>query len=86
MLPHIRSGAVVEISPYAFGEGGAPVPKDIVLCRVSGNQYLHFIEAMRGPANKRQYQIANARGRVNGWIGRNNIFGKVVKIDGKERR
>jgi hypothetical protein len=25
-------------------------------------------------------------GRVNGWIGSNNIFGKVVKVDGKEQK
>lgn len=50
---------------------------DIVLCKVGGNQYLHLIKAIQG----QRYQIGNNRGGINGWIGKNSIFGKLVKVE-----
>lgn len=50
---------------------------DIVLCKVGGNQYLHLIKAVQG----QRYQIGNNRGGINGWIGKNSIFGKLVKVE-----
>jgi hypothetical protein len=35
---------------------------DIVLCRVSGNQYLHLVKAIQGE----RFQIGNKRGGING--------------------
>jgi hypothetical protein len=49
---------------------------DIVLCKVNGNEYLHLIKAVQG----QRFQIGNNRGRINGWIGINSIFGKLVKV------
>lgn len=49
---------------------------DIVLCKVNGFQYLHLIKAVQGE----RFQIGNNRGRVNGWIGRNAIYGKCIRI------
>ena len=49
---------------------------DIVFCKVNGHYYLHKILAI----NNNKYQIGNNHGHVNGWIDRNNIFGKVIKI------
>ena len=49
---------------------------DIVFCRVSGRYVTHLIHAIRG----KQYQIGNNRGYMNGWVTREKIFGKVVKV------
>lgn len=50
---------------------------DIVLCKVNGNQYLHLIKAIQGE----RFQIGNNRGRINGWIGRNCIYGRLTKVE-----
>ena len=42
-----------------------------------GHYYLHKISAIK---NEKTYQISNNHGHVNGWISRNQIFGKVVEI------
>ena len=47
---------------------------DIVLCRVSGNQYLHLIKAIQGE----RFQIGNNRGGINGWVTRRQIFGRLT--------
>jgi SOS-response transcriptional repressor LexA len=54
-------------------------PGDIVLCKVNGREYLHLVKAVRGE----QYQIANNRGHINGWISLHAIFGKCVMVEGK---
>src|SRR5437660_684658 len=50
---------------------------DIVLCKVNGKQYLHLVKAIQG----RRFQIGNNRGRINGWIGENSIYGKCTKVE-----
>lgn len=50
---------------------------DIVLCKVAGKQYLHLIKAIQGA----RFQIGNNKGHVNGWVGRNCIFGNLVKVE-----
>src|ERR1022692_529837 len=50
---------------------------DIVLCKVNGKQYLHLVKAIQG----KRFQIGNNRGRINGWVGENSIFGKCTKIE-----
>jgi hypothetical protein len=50
---------------------------DIVLCKVNGNQYLHLVKARQG----QRFQIGNNRGRINGWVGSNGIYGKCVRIE-----
>lgn len=49
---------------------------DIVLCKVNGREYLHLIKAIQGP----RFKIGNNRGRINGWITANGIFGKCVAV------
>jgi len=51
--------------------------KNIVLCKVKGHHYLHLIHAIK---NDSEYLIGNNRGHMNGWVGRNQIYGKVVEI------
>ena len=50
---------------------------DIVLCKVNGKQYLHLVKAIQG----KRFQIGNNRGRINGWVGENSIFGKCTRIE-----
>jgi hypothetical protein len=50
---------------------------DIVLCKVNGKQYLHLVKAIQG----KRFQIGNNRGRINGWVGENSIFGKGIRIE-----
>lgn len=72
MTPHVKSGqlcTVKKMSNYNVG--------DIVLCKVNGYQYLHFIKAERAG----QFQIGNAHGNINGWTKLSNVFGKLIKIE-----
>lgn len=50
---------------------------DIVLCKVNGKQYLHLIKAIQG----KRFQIGNNRGRINGWVGENSIYGKCTRVE-----
>lgn len=50
---------------------------DIVLCKVNGCEYLHLIKAMQGA----RFQIGNNRGRINGWVTANSIFGKCIAVE-----
>ena len=43
----------------------------------TGHFYLHKISAIK---NGKTYQISNNHGHINGWISRNQIFGKVIEI------
>ena len=60
-----------------------PVPSetlevgDIVLCKVNGREYLHLIKAIQG----NRFQIGNNRGRINGWVAANSVFGKCITIE-----
>jgi hypothetical protein len=50
---------------------------DIVLCKIRGSEYLHFVKAIQGD----RFQIGNNRGLINGWIGANGIFGRLSKTE-----
>jgi hypothetical protein len=50
---------------------------DIVLCKVNGSQYLHLVKAVQG----NRLQIGNNRGRINGWISRDAVYGKCIRIE-----
>lgn len=54
---------------------------DIVLVRVKGNVLLHLIKAID---NHKRFLIGNNRGKINGWAGRNAIYGKVIKVESPE--
>ena len=74
MKGKIESGQLCKIEPIK--DFGKLEKGDIVLCKVRGNEYLHLIKAIQG----KRFQIGNNRGKINGWIGQNSIFGKCVKI------
>jgi hypothetical protein len=50
---------------------------DILLCKVNGAQYLHFVKAIQGP----RFQIGNNRGGINGWISGGSIYGRCVRVE-----
>jgi phage repressor protein C with HTH and peptisase S24 domain len=73
MHPRIRSGQLCTVEP---AEPALLAVGDIVLCVVRGTQYLHFIKAIESG----RYQIGNNRGRINGWISPDAIFGRVTSV------
>lgn len=72
MKPRIESGQLCTVEPANTIEVG-----DVVLCKVKGREYLHLVKAVKGET----YQIANNRGHINGWVGRNAIYGKCTRIE-----
>ena len=73
MSGKIESGQLCTVEPV--GDSALAVG-DIVLCRVSGSQYLHLIKAIQGE----RFQIGNNRGGINGWITRRQIFGRLIAL------
>ena len=74
MEPRIKSGQECVIVPITESLR----VDDVVLCRVKGREYLHKICAI----DRGRYQIGNNKGRINGWIGMNSIFGKLDNQSG----
>lgn len=76
MRPRIQSGQLCTVEPVSTEtelRSG-----DVVLCKVRGAQYLHLIRATRSDGT---YQIGNASGHVNGWVGRSSIYGRLVAVE-----
>ena len=73
MQGRIESGQLCTVAPV---DADAVAVDDIVLCRVRGAEYLHIVKAIQGS----RFQIGNNRGRINGWIGPNSIFGKLIDV------
>ena len=73
MTPRIMSGQLITVAPI----DGELKKGDIVFCKVKGSYYTHLLSAIQGE----RYQISNNHGHVNGWVGRNCIFGKVVRVE-----
>lgn len=77
MEPRIRPGQLCTVAPL----GDAPLqPEDIVFCRVGRGHVLHMIVAIRDG----QYLIGSVRGKVNGWVPREAILGRLIDVrDGR---
>ncbi len=73
MTPKVQSGELCTVEPLKDD----PVPGDVVMCKVHGMEYLHFVKAVRDG----EFQIGNAHGKINGWTSRKNVFGKLVKVE-----
>lgn len=71
----IESGQLVTLNPSIDPEVG-----NMVMCRCKGNVYVHLVKAVQGHGKKRRFLIGNNRGRVNGWVSRNGIFGVVTEV------
>jgi hypothetical protein len=74
MTGKIESGQLCTVEPV---DTKTLKVDDIVLCRVKGKEYLHLVKATQGE----RFQIGNNKGRINGWIGSNAIFGKLTKVE-----
>lgn len=74
MTGKIKSGQLCTIAPVDPADLKVG---DIVLCRVSGREYLHLVKAIQGP----RFQIGNNRGRINGWITGTSVFGRCLKVE-----
>jgi hypothetical protein len=74
MTGKIESGQLCTVVPV---DAEALEVGDIVLCKVNDFQYIHLIKARQGD----RFQIGNNRGRINGWIGANGIYGKCVRVE-----
>ena len=75
MTGRIESGNLCTVEPIQDFE---KLQKgDIVLCKVNGKQYLHLISAI----NNDRFQISNNHNFVNGWIHKNSIYGKLIKVE-----
>jgi SOS-response transcriptional repressor LexA len=76
MHGRITSGQLVTVEPITSFE--SLERGEIVLCRVSGAQYLHLIKSI-DPAKKRVL-ICNNRGGENGWTTFNHVYGRVTEV------
>jgi hypothetical protein len=74
MSGKIESGQLCTVQPV---DPGTLRVGDIVLCKVNGREYLHLIKAISSD----RFQIGNNRGRINGWVSANAIFGKCVRVE-----
>jgi hypothetical protein len=74
MSGKIESGQLCTIQPV---DPSSLKTGDIVLCKVNGAQYLHLVKAIQG----NRFLIGNNRGRTNGWISGNCVYGKCVRVE-----
>lgn len=74
MTPILKSGQSVEVGHLT--DDISLKKNDIVFCKVNGHYYLHKIHSVKND----RFLIGNNHGHMNGWIGRNAVFGKVTKI------
>lgn len=74
MIPIIISGQLCTVEPVQVTTLKVG---DVVLCKVSGAEYLHLVKSIDG----QRFQIGNNRGRINGWAGPNAIYGRLVKVE-----
>jgi hypothetical protein len=70
MTGRIESGELVTLTPAINCK---LEEDDVVLVRVRGNVYLHRIVAI--DTINQKYQIGNNKGGINGWVGRDAIYG-----------
>lgn len=74
MTGKIESGQLCTVTPM---DAATLEVGDVVLCKVNGREYLHLVKAIQGA----RFQIGNNRGRVNGWVGANAIYGRCVAVE-----
>lgn len=74
MTGKVDSGQLCTIAPV---HSEALEVGDIVLCKVRGQQYLHLVKAI----DQGWFLIGNHRGGLNGWIGGQAIYGKLIALE-----
>ena len=76
MQPKVPSGKLCTVEPV--DEQTIIEVGNVVLCKVNGEEYLHLVKAVGSDG---QYQIGNNKGRNNGWIAKDKIYGRRVKVE-----
>ena len=71
MAPRIKGGATVTVEPIY---GALPEKGDVVLVKICGYWMLHLVTGLR----KREVQISNNHGHVNGLTKVDNVVGKLI--------
>jgi hypothetical protein len=74
MRGKVDDGDLVTLEPC---DPDALAAGDIVLVRVRGTDYLHLVKAV----DRGRFLIGNNRGGTNGWVGRQAIYGKAVRVE-----
>lgn len=79
MEPKIKSGQLVTVEPI---EDHEKIEKGaIVMCKVKGNHYVHLVSATQQKMGGMRFQISNNKGRTNGWVHQDKVFGVVTKVE-----
>lgn len=84
MLPKIQSGQLCTVAPPKFAGdflNDDLQPGEVVLCKVHGSVYLHFIHKVKGEGRYKRFLISNAKGKLNGWIGVTSIYGILIDLN-----
>jgi len=76
MYPRIPSGSLVTLEPVTVQDVSVG---DVVFCKVRGTVFLHLVSAIRGTDSKRQVQISNYSGHVNGWT--STVYGRAILVE-----
>lgn len=76
MTGKVDNGALVTVAPVVAST--EIKTGDIVLCRVSGREYLHLVKAV---GQDGRFQIGNNKGGINGWTPRSCVFGRCIKVE-----
>lgn len=76
MTGKVDNGDLVTVVPIT--ENTEIKAGDIVLCRVSGREYLHLVKAV---GQDGRFQIGNNKGGINGWTTRSCVFGRCIKVE-----
>lgn len=73
MRGRIESGQLVTVAPVKASE---VVVNDVVLVAWKGNYLLHLIKEVAAD----QFLIGNNLGKINGWVARDAVIGRVVDV------
>jgi hypothetical protein len=74
MRGRIESGQLVTLARVAPGDVSVD---DIVFVRWKGNYLLHLVREL----GEDRVLIANALGKVNGWVASSDVLGKVISVE-----
>lgn len=79
MTPRVKSGALVTVEPIT--DFSTIKLGDIVLCKVSGAEYLHLVKGIREREGIPFLMIGNNKGGINGWTPQRHVYGKCTRVE-----
>jgi phage repressor protein C with HTH and peptisase S24 domain len=74
MSGRINDGDLVTVAPC---DASSVRVGDAVFVRMHGGFLLHLVKAIQGD----RVLIGNNRGKINGWVNKNAVIGKVIRVD-----